>query len=245
MSEPGNIAIAGGAEFGGRMSDLDRRAVELAGGASAAIQIIPAAAAPDKNQDRAGARGVTWFRSLGAKSVYYRAIIDRASADDIHEADHLGNADLIYLLGGFPGHLAESLKGSKSWQAAIRAYASGAVIAGSSAGAMVLGDFYYDPETSTVRPGLGVIGSILVIPHHERIGLSWALRLRRLAPDSQLLGLDESTGIIDDIESNGWTVLGGGDAVVYLHGKQYRYRAGQVIPFARLPRPCVDCKKYP
>lgn len=245
MSELGNIAIAGGAEFGGPMSDLDQRLIELAGGTRAKIHIIPAAAAPDNNQDRAGARGVGWFRSLGVTTVFYRAIIDRASADDQQEAAHLDNADLIYLLGGFPGHLAESLKGTKSWQAAIRAYTAGAVIAGSSAGAMVLGDLYYDPGTSTVRPGLGVIGPILVIPHHEKAGPSWASRLQGLAPESRLLGLDEHTGIIDDAASNGWIVYGVGEAVVYLSGTQYRYRAGQVISFARLPRPRVDCKKYP
>jgi cyanophycinase len=236
----GHLVLAGGAEFGGRMAALDRRALELAGGAAASVHIIPAAAAPDHNQDRAGARGVQWFRSIGATKVFCREIIDRASADDDSESELLGTADLIYLLGGFPAHLAESLQGTRSWQAAIRAYASGAVIAGSSAGAMVLGDLFYDPGKSAVRPGLGLIGPVLVIPHHQRTGATWAARLQSLAPDLRLLGLDESTGIIDDAESKGWTVYGGGEAVVYLDGGQHCYRSGQVIPFTRLPPPRAD-----
>lgn len=236
----GHIAIAGGAEFGGRMSDLDRRTMKLAGGDTAAVHIIPAAAAPDNNQHRAGKRGVRWFKSLGATNVYCREITDRASADDPREADAISAADLIYLLGGFPAHLAESLQESTSWQAAIRAYSSGAVVCGSSAGAMVLGDLFYDPGTSRMLPGLGILGPVLVIPHHDRSGPSWTDRVQSLAPDSQLLGLDESTGIIDDAETGGWTVYGGGEVVLYLDGGQSRYRGGQVIPFSKLPAPRVD-----
>ena len=237
---PGHIAIAGGAEFGGRMSDLDLRAMELAGGDAAAIHIIPAAAAPDNNQHRAGARGMQWFEGLGAKRVYCREIIDRPSADDSKEAEAVRSADLIYLLGGFPAHLARSLGGSESWQAAIRAYKSGAVLCGSSAGAMVMGDQFYDPTTSRILPGLSLLGPILVIPHHEKSGPSWAARLQSLAPDAQLLGLDEYTGIINDAEIGGWNVYGSGEAVVYLDDGQKRYHGGQVIPFGQLPPPRVD-----
>ncbi|RZW26097.1 MAG: hypothetical protein EX260_01805 [Desulfobulbaceae bacterium] len=240
MSNKGHIALAGGAEFGGGMSDLDRRIMELAGGDAATIHIIPAAAAPDNNQHRAGARGVHWFKSLGAKRVYCREIIDRASADNPVETDAIGGADLIYLLGGFPAHLANSLRGSTCWQAAIRAYGSGAVVCGSSAGAMVLGDMFYDPGTSAMQPGLGLLGPILVIPHHERSGPAWVERMQSFAADAQLLGLDEFTGIIDDAENGGWTVYGGGEAVVYQGDGQNRYRGGQVISFSLLPPPRVD-----
>ena len=236
----GHIAIAGGAEFGGRMGDLDRRTIELAGGDTAAIHIIPTAAAPDNNQHRAGARGVRWFKSLGAKRVLCREIFDRPSADDPKEVEAIEGADLIYLLGGFPAHLARSLRGSEGWLAAIRAYGSGAVICGSSAGAMVLGDLFYDPTCSTMLPGLSILGPILVIPHHEKSGLTWAERLQSLAPDAQLLGLDECTGIIDDPEVEGWSVHGSGEAIVYLNGGQKSYHGGQVIPFSQLPPPRVD-----
>ena len=51
---PGYIVLEGGAEFGGRMDEVDRRAIELAGGSSALISIIPTAAAADNNHQRAG-----------------------------------------------------------------------------------------------------------------------------------------------------------------------------------------------
>ena len=50
----GYLLLEGGAEFGGRMRDPDLKAIELAGGFDASIRIIPTAAAPDNNHQRAG-----------------------------------------------------------------------------------------------------------------------------------------------------------------------------------------------
>ena len=50
----GYLLLEGGAEFGGQMSEPDRRAIELAGGRDSSICIIPTAAAPDNNHQRAG-----------------------------------------------------------------------------------------------------------------------------------------------------------------------------------------------
>jgi cyanophycinase len=59
----GILLLAGGAEFGGQMAAVDREAIERAGGRDAPIRIIPAAAAPDHNHQRAGRNGERWFRS--------------------------------------------------------------------------------------------------------------------------------------------------------------------------------------
>ena len=49
------------------------------------------------------------------------------------------------MLGGFTRYLAETLAGSRAWQAMRNAHRDGAVIGGSSAGAMVLCESYFDP----------------------------------------------------------------------------------------------------
>jgi hypothetical protein len=72
----GHILLAGGAEFSGRMAKPDRRAIELAGGSGASVSIIPAAAAPDNNHQRAGRKGVNWFNNLGAVNVTALPLID-------------------------------------------------------------------------------------------------------------------------------------------------------------------------
>ncbi|MFL5591843.1 MAG: cyanophycinase [Ktedonobacteraceae bacterium] len=226
----GYLLLEGGAEFGGQMAEPDLRAMELAGGPGALICIIPTAAAPDNNAQRAGNNGVRWFRSLGAKQVELLPLVDKASANDPHIADRISQSRLIYMLGGFTGYLGETLKGSASWQAMLRAYEAGAVIAGSSAGAMVICQYYFDPARGQVVEGLELVPNACVLPHHNTFGKAWAPRLSKLLPDVVLLGIDERTGILDDGDEGrkvGWRVYGQGTVTLYRRGQSTVYRAGE------------------
>src|SRR5438105_332159 len=161
----GYLLFEGGAEFGGQMSEPDRRAIELAGGPDAPISIIPTAAAPDNNHQHAGRNGLNWFKSLGAKQIEVLPLIDQSSANDPEIVARLSRSRLIYMLGGFTGYLGQVLANSASWQAMLKAYEAGAVIAGSSAGAMVLCQYYYDPGPAKVVEGLGLVPNTCVLPH--------------------------------------------------------------------------------
>ena len=221
----GYLLLEGGAEFGGRMREPDLRAIELAGRFDAAIRIIPTAAAPDNNHKRAGNNGIRWFESLGAKDVLSIPLIDKLSANDESLAKSLRSAKLIYMLGGFTGYLSETLAGSAAWDAVLEAYQTGAVVAGSSAGAMVMCEFYYDLNQGQVVSGLNLIPNSLVLPHHNTFGKSWASRLIEV-PHITLIGIDEQTGIIDDGSSKTWSVLGQGEATLYRNTQIEAYQAG-------------------
>ena len=209
------IVLEGGAEFGGQMADPDRQAITLAGGRDILINIIPAAAAPDNNHHQAGQNGVDWFRRLGATNVSALPLIDNASADAPDIVESLANSKLIFLLGGFPQYLAHALNGSRSWQAILSAYASGAVIAGSSAGAMVLCEYYYDPVSSQVAKGLNLVKQVCILPHHNTFGRNWADRLKSQLPNVTLLGIEEETGVLNDATQNTWRVYGKGSVILY------------------------------
>ena len=215
----GYLLLAGGAEFGGRMSEPDLRAIELAGGFDAPVCIIPTAAAPDNNYKRAGDNGVRWFKSLGAKNVSAVNVIDSTSANDPSLADSIRASRLIYLLGGFPRYLGETLAGSSCWHAALDAHQNGAVIAGSSAGAMVLCEHYYDPYEEKLLGGLNLVPNSCVLPHHNHFGKSWVKRLLSSLPNSTLIGVDERTGMVTG-RDGAWHVCGEGNVTLY--------RAGQV-----------------
>ncbi|HET9224595.1 MAG TPA: Type 1 glutamine amidotransferase-like domain-containing protein [Roseiflexaceae bacterium] len=223
----GIILLAGGAEFGGRMAEPDRRAIELAGGPGARISIIPAAAAPDRNHERASANGVRWFRSLGAQNVAALPLIDRDSAERPEVVAALRESRLIYLLGGFTHYLGQTLLGSASWHAILEAYAAGAVVAGSSAGAMVLCEHYYDPRAGRVVDGLNLVPNVCVLPHHDTFGRRWAPRLGELLPSSVLTGIDERTGMLDDGDGGRWRVYGQGSVTLYREGQELVYREGE------------------
>ena len=217
MMNMGYILLAGGTEFSGRMAIPDRRAIELASGFEACIRIIPAAAAPDNNHRRAGRNGVSWFKKLGAVNVAALPLINRKSADDPTVVKSLQRSKLVYLLGGFPHHLAQSLAGSASWQAILAAHRSGAVIAGSSAGAMILCEHYYDPYAKTIFDGLGLIPDACILPHHDTFGKNWAPELAQRLPGVVLIGIDEQTGMLNDGPNGRWQVYGDGRVGVTLY----------------------------
>lgn len=220
----GCLILEGGAEFGGRMSEPDLRGIDLAGGFDAPIAILPTAAAPDNNHKRAGNNGVRWFQSLGAKNVFSLDVIDSKSANDAVLAASIRTSKLIYLLGGFPRHLGETLKDSVCWSAALEAHQDGAVIAGSSAGAMVLCEHYYDPYERKLLRGLNLLPNACVLPHHNQFGKAWANQMRQMLPEAVLIGIDEATGMVST--DGEWEVLGGGEVTVYQGGATIRYGRG-------------------
>jgi len=226
----GYLLLEGGAEFGGRMSEPDLRAIELAGGFDSPICIIPTAAAPDHNHKRAGDNGIRWFKSLGAKNVFIADVIDSTSANDTSLAASIRTSRLIYLLGGFPRHLGETLANSVCWQAALDAYEQGAVIAGSSAGAMVLCEHYYDPYEEKLLRGLNLIPDACVLPHHNNFGKAWAKQLSQLLPDAVLIGIDEQTGMINEGDGK-WRVYGAGKITLYRGEQAASHGRGQTFSF--------------
>ena len=66
-------------------------------------------------------------------------------------------------------HLISVLKASAVWEALLEAWRGGCVVAGSSAGAMVLTDPMVDPRGGALTVGLGMVEQLAVIPHfgHE------------------------------------------------------------------------------
>ncbi len=232
----GIILLEGGNEFGGQMAEPDRRALQLAGGLDARVAILPTAAAPDHNDRNAGNNGRRWFGSLGATQVDVVPVVDKATADQPDLAARVRAAKLIYMLGGFPGYLATTLAGSRTWQAALDGYAAGGVLGGSSAGAMILCEHLYDPRAGKVTSGLGVLPNACVIPHHNTFGKGWAPRLMEALPDAVLIGIDEQTGILNDLPGK-WTVHGAGRVTIYQGSAVHVYSPGESLSLPEASRP--------
>ncbi len=230
----GLLVFEGGNEFRGAMAAVDRQALTFCGGESAPIRIVPAAAAPDGNHARAGGNGVRWFKSLGARDVRAVDIIDPVTANRPESAEEMATARLIFLLGGFPRHLAETLSGSLAWQAISNALITGAVLAGSSAGAMVLCEHYFDPSVGVIRKGLNLLPNAAVLPHHDSFGKNWAPMLSEKLPDAILIGIDEETGFLNDGPATEWTVCGKGAVTIYRPEGRAVFHSGQrcVLPMA-------------
>jgi len=193
----------GAGEFTPAMSEIDRALLASTGVARPRVVVVPTASWPDGDDvfRRWGALGQAHFEALGAE-VEQVLVRDRAEADDPACAQAAGEADLIYFSGGKPDHLRAVLDGSALWAAVLSAHERGAVLAGCSAGAMVLGGKQVEFRRRVglpIRwaPALGVLPEIAVIPHYDRFPetLSDIFALR--APKGiAVLGIDEDTAVV-------------------------------------------------
>jgi len=164
--------------------------------------------------------------SLGARRVGVPPLIMTLATLALYRGLAVRASRLIYLLGGFTHYLGQTLLGSASWRAMQAAYAAGAVLAGSSAGAMVLCQYYYDPQGGRVIAGLGLVPDACVLPHHNTFGQRWAPTLSTLLPNSVLIGIDERTGMLDDGPGGAWRVYGEGAVTLYHGGRLTVYQSG-------------------
>lgn len=145
--------------------------------------------------------------------------------------DSLAKAKLIYISGGDQTRFMNSIEGSKAREIIQKAYQSGAMIAGTSAGAAVMSkemitgnellhkDYRSTPQVIEqgnieVKEGLGLLTSAVIDQHflirsrHNRL-LSMIIE----NPSKKAIGIDESTAIL---VKNGWAeVVGVSQVIVY------------------------------
>ncbi|MDQ1491306.1 MAG: cyanophycinase [Actinomycetota bacterium] len=244
----GPIALVGSGEFLPAMEAVD--AALLAGRPARAV-FLPTAAG-EEGPERVAywlRLGTDHYRRLGAEPVPL-AVLDRRDADDEKLAAQVAGAGLIYLSGGNPGYLADTLRGTAVLDAILAAWRNGAALAGCSAGACALTAVADDTRTGAPRPGLAVVPGLVVLPHFDRIE-QWrpgivAARATGIGPGQTLVGIDEETALISDNaglisdnaglishDAGGWTVEGCGQVwLLAPDGRRTGHAAGARVAFA-------------
>jgi cyanophycinase len=220
---PGAIALIGGDEFRSGCEELDRALLASSGAERPRLLVLPTAAAHE-NPAKAASNGVGYFSELGADAAPLM-VLDRSDAEDAAMAAEVESADAVYLTGGNPSHLLDTLRGSLLLRAMADARERGAALAGSSAGAMVLGAWM---RFRGWQEALGVAGSIAALPHHEQARPENVVaELAEDAPPglTAVLGIDGRTGCL--ATGDGWTALGAGQVAVYQGGGWRRYSSGE------------------
>ena len=142
------------------------------------------------------------------------AIFTREDAFLAENVDAIRDAGLIYLSGGNPHYLSETLIDTPVWQAIVAAWESGTSLAGCSAGAMVFGKEIMGIRKSHSTPGLDLLPRIQTIPHYDRF-LGWlpdrvAAAIVRATEGVHLIGIDEDTALVRDNARSLWRVWGNG-----------------------------------
>ena len=213
----GPVALHGGGEFLPGDEPFLLAILALAPRVDGVIRVavVPTAAARGR-PNLAAANGVAAFRRVAdGIPVVVEAVrvVDAASAADAALAERLATAGLIHLPGGDPDIIPTLYPGTAAWAAMQRAHASGAVVAGASAGAMALAAWTWTRDGG--MRGLGVVPGIGVAPHAD--AASWDQVLARygaaVPPDLDFIGLAERTGVIvRPAAGDPWEVVGEGEA---------------------------------
>lgn len=211
---PGTLALVGGAEWTEGCVTFDRDLLERA--STEVVHVLPTAAAYEQ-PERAVATAARHFERLGA-AVVGVPVLRRPDASQAEHVDALRTARFVYLAGGSPMHLRSVLKDTPAWEALVHALDDGAVVAASSAGAMVLTDPMVDPRGGAFTVGLGLLEQLAVVPHVDSWSTELVQRTVRLAPRGvPVLGVPEATAAIRGPEGR-WTSAGVGDPCVWLDG---------------------------
>ena len=212
----GRLVLAGSGEFTPAMNDVDRELLATLR-PHPRVAIVPTAAGLEDTPPQWANRGRAHFAALGAEPVAVMVL----NKDDAHEPkwrDAIADADWIYFSGGDPGHIVDTLEGSPFWNAVLERHNAGAILAGSSAGAMMLGQSTFVPLARgpdgfpirmTVRPAMGLVSGVIVAPHFDilprRLVDMWS---SLVPPGHRLLGIDEDTALIRSNPE--WVVRGRG-----------------------------------
>jgi len=237
MTDPGPLALVGGDELNPGNEPQDRVLVDAAGGGPA---FVLATAAGRQRPDVAIANAVAWFGSRGLE-VRELPATTRTQAKAAANVEAARTGRFFYLVGGDPGLVPKTLADTPLWNAIVEAWRGGAALAGSSAGAMALGEWTLVRERMPgddrrrYLPALGLVPNVAVAPHFETFGHRWVGGALAAAPNDDviLLGIDERTAAL--WRPSGWSALGDGGVTIIAGGDVRRFESGGAI--AGLPEP--------
>ena len=221
------IALLGGDEFRPECEPVDRAVLKSTGKSSPKILIVPTAAALE-NPTLASLNGISYFSNLDADASSLM-VLNSADSNNQELLKPLTESDVVYFTGGNPRYLIDVIENSVFLEQIYNVLDRGGVVAGSSAGAMILGRYMSFEGWCS---GTGVAGNVVVFPHHESrdpdtlAGKFFEEYIKGIVG----FGIDSQTGLLS--MPLGWTVFGKGNVTVYSQGEWVKYSDGETISTA-------------
>jgi cyanophycinase len=210
----GTLALIGGGEWT-EGCDFDAELLADSGGDE--VVVLPTAAAYE-NPHKIGDRAVAWFEQLGGRARVLD-VLRRADGFDPAVVETVAGARFLYLAGGSPMHLRSVLKDSPLWDAIVRAWRGGAVLAGAAEGATVLSTHMVDSRGGAFTVGLDLLEAVTVIPRYNLWSEDkWHRTVHLAPPGMTVLGIDERTAAL--VDAAGWRASGAGRVTAYRDGSR-------------------------
>jgi cyanophycinase len=228
-SGTGPIAIVGSGEFTRHMEAVDRHLLE---GRIPRAAFLPTAAGEEgaASVNRWLRMGTDHYRRLGVEPVPV-PVLNSHDANDAELAALINNVGLVYLSGGNPGYVSDSLRDSLVWKAIVEQWRNGAAVAGCSAGAGALTTLAPNVRSGARQTkGLSLVANLAVIPHYDKMR-SWDSTfesglLAQSPVGVHVIGVDEDTALVGGLTE--WTVMGR-QSVHILSGERRSYAHGQTV----------------
>lgn len=189
----GSICVQGGDEFTDACRAVDEAWIARA--PVGAVSVVPLACAGGAEYRIAGRNGVEYLRDLGVADVSVAPEPDLLPDGAVRS---IIDARVVFIPGGSPARIRKRVIGT-AVGGALRAHsASGGMLVGASAGAMVLCDSMLVPgDDMTVHPGLGLLPDMLVLPHYDQRRDALVARARgQAAGRTAIIGLPACCGVL-------------------------------------------------
>jgi cyanophycinase len=242
----GSLALVGSGEYLPAMAQFEKSLFEdgIKNGKRPIYVQIPTAAGKE-SPDRLEywkQLGKSQADRLGVDSIFL-PIFTREDANNPDYVTLIHNSALMYMSGGDPHHLAETLMDTPLWSAMQENWRTGASLAGCSAGAMVLSSHIPNFRLLKKSPtaGLNLLPEIRVIPHFNKffkwIPESAAKVLLHVPDNSILIGVDEMTAIVKRSGDEHWVVVGEAKVHVLKGMPDQQLGDGEIITVANTLNP--------
>ncbi len=248
----GSLLIVGGGALAG--TGISERFVELAGGKSARIVIVPTAGG-NRGADSAitpyeADKVLASWRAMGLTNVHMLHTHDPKVADTKEFAALLADAKGVWFNGGRQWNIVDSYAGTRTYRAFHDVLARGGVIGGSSAGATIQGQYLVRGAISgsnvmmAPEPDHQNAFAFLrrsAIDQHINARNRWDDLIPVIQRFPDLLGIGLSEGTAIEVHGDQFTVMG--KAQVTVHDNTRSYPAGEK-PYIKLnPGDGYDMKK--
>lgn len=215
------VMIIGGAEDKTNECNILRAFFESAGGCNATIGVIPTASREPKV---VGDRYYQLFTQMGAQQVQILDIRYREECDEARWAEIINECSGIFITGGDQLRLRDVIGGTRLLDVIKEKLSrSEVVIAGTSAGAAIMGEDMIAGGSSGESPnqalvdltnGLGFVPELLVDQHfHNRNRMARLLSAVAAHPNRLGIGIDEDT-CVAIAEDGTFQVLGKGTITI-------------------------------
>jgi cyanophycinase-like exopeptidase len=237
----GSLALVGSGEYLPAMANFEKSLLNdgIKNGKRPIYIQIPTAAGKE-TPDR-----LEYWKQLGKAQAdrldvdsIFLPIFTREDANNPEYVTLIKDSALMYMSGGDPHYLAETLMDTPLWEAIQENWSTGASLAGCSAGAMVLSSHIPNFRLLKKSPtsGLNLLPEIRVIPHFNKffkwIPESAAKVLLHVPDDSILIGVDELTAIVRRAGDDHWLVVGEAKVHVLKGMPDQQLTDGQQISFS-------------